>query len=312
MANIDPINDPAVIARFQKKYRENTNGCWIWTGSKDKDGYGQFRLNGVIQRAHRVSWLIAGQPLDPDKDLDHLCHIRRCVNPAHLEEVEHMENMRRIHGEEDWKEHSKGLTSPQQILQWADDVIDVSGLERPFLSPGADGYGMHTVEGAPWRECYIDASGYMPHDKYSFISLYLHCVSLGVDWRVAATEILTVSPFTLKNWSAVNPMWLEDFEQARTAGRLARFAHVEARLMDALEERMDDAEYKDLVRLRESYNKRDDMELRRKEPREGAAPASAPRVQLVFNGSPDKQAELLSRVVRVLAPAHEEDEDDDE
>lgn len=71
------------------------DGCWPWTGDISAKGYGRFFLQGVRYAAHR--WLfeqINGQ-VSLDMQLDHLCRVRNCVNPAHLEVVTPRENILR-------------------------------------------------------------------------------------------------------------------------------------------------------------------------------------------------------------------------
>jgi hypothetical protein len=63
--------------------------CWLWTGARTKAGYGNFRLDnrsGIVV-AHRYAWTALVGPLDPGIQLDHLCRIRNCVNPDHLDPV---------------------------------------------------------------------------------------------------------------------------------------------------------------------------------------------------------------------------------
>lgn len=66
---------------------EDANGCWIWTGAKDKDGYGQFTANCVPFKAHRVSYEIFVGSIPEDLVPDHTCKNPSCVNPKHLEPV---------------------------------------------------------------------------------------------------------------------------------------------------------------------------------------------------------------------------------
>jgi len=73
---------------------EKTPTCWLWTGATSQ-GYGHIRVNGKVHRAHRLSYEDAIGPVPDGLELDHLCHVTVCVNPAHLEAVTHSENMRR-------------------------------------------------------------------------------------------------------------------------------------------------------------------------------------------------------------------------
>lgn len=65
--------------------------CWLWVGKINASGY------GVIgdDLAHRRAYSLAVGVIGPGLQLDHLCCVKRCVNPAHLEPVTLQENMRR-------------------------------------------------------------------------------------------------------------------------------------------------------------------------------------------------------------------------
>lgn len=70
--------------------------CWIWTGSKNRQGYGHFGVNAhLIFAAHRFAYELTIGPVARHLDLDHLCKLRICVNPSHMEPVTHIENVRR-------------------------------------------------------------------------------------------------------------------------------------------------------------------------------------------------------------------------
>ena len=72
--------------RFWSKV-EVTSTCWLWTAHCNPDGYGRYRLNGTIRVAHRVAYEALTGPVPEGLDLDHLCRVRNCVNPEHLEPV---------------------------------------------------------------------------------------------------------------------------------------------------------------------------------------------------------------------------------
>jgi hypothetical protein len=71
--------------------------CWLWVGTKQTKGYGQFWFNGRGVLAHR--WLHEEMygPISDDMTVDHTCGTKTCVNPAHMEIVSRAENSRRRH-----------------------------------------------------------------------------------------------------------------------------------------------------------------------------------------------------------------------
>lgn len=81
-------------ARFWGKVHR-TDSCWTWSGSRSSAGYGNFKLDGQVVYAHRLSYEISVGPIPEGMYLDHLCRVRNCVNPDHLEPVANGENVRR-------------------------------------------------------------------------------------------------------------------------------------------------------------------------------------------------------------------------
>lgn len=74
---------------------DKTNECWLWTAYKDKDGYGKFGINNKTFMAHRFSYEYFIGKIPDGFQIDHLCRVRNCVNPDHLEPVTPKENTNR-------------------------------------------------------------------------------------------------------------------------------------------------------------------------------------------------------------------------
>lgn len=85
-----------MIQRFEKHYMPEPNsGCWIWISSLDGAGYARFSMNLKNQKAATFIYEFYKGPVPDGLELDHLCRVRCCVNPDHLEAVTHYENVQR-------------------------------------------------------------------------------------------------------------------------------------------------------------------------------------------------------------------------
>lgn len=99
-----PVRPRTVEERFWSRVDKlsSPNGCWLWTGSRITSGYGRitFTEDGRerLVVAHRWSYEALVGPIPDGLVLDHLCRVRHCVNPAHLEPVTQFENVMRGFG----------------------------------------------------------------------------------------------------------------------------------------------------------------------------------------------------------------------
>ena len=80
---------------WDKVQMEPNTGCWLWDGHVGANGYGQIKGKLKVMGAHRFSYEGHIGQIPDGLDLDHLCRVRSCVNPAHLEPVTRKENARR-------------------------------------------------------------------------------------------------------------------------------------------------------------------------------------------------------------------------
>ena len=114
--------------------RPDLGPCWVWLGEQLKNGYGRVRRysrNAEGQTnftAHRVAYELAIGPIPKGLEPDHLCRVRNCANPAHLELVTHKINCLRgvsfaaqharqthcVNGHEFTPENTARVTNPKR------------------------------------------------------------------------------------------------------------------------------------------------------------------------------------------------------
>lgn len=97
-----------LLSRLLNRVVEDENGCWLYQGAITPNGYGTISTGprGATRQivTHRVAWGLLVGEIDPKTPLDHLCHVRRCCNPKHLEPVTPAENaQRRRNAKMDWE-----------------------------------------------------------------------------------------------------------------------------------------------------------------------------------------------------------------
>lgn len=78
----------SILKRFNEKWQENEDGCWIWTAGKFSEGYAKFWYQDESCGGHRVSYKLFRGEIEADgvetPQVNHKCHVKECVNPAHL------------------------------------------------------------------------------------------------------------------------------------------------------------------------------------------------------------------------------------
>ena len=66
-------------------------GCWLWTAARTPD-YGAIHHEGRQYRAHRFIYELIAYGIPEGMQMDHLCRVKRCVSPLHVEPVTPSEN----------------------------------------------------------------------------------------------------------------------------------------------------------------------------------------------------------------------------
>ena len=152
--------------------------CWIWTGTRNADGYGKTMVNGRQFLAHRVAYELSRGPIPEGLVIDHLCQNRICCNPSHIEVVTPAENTQRgerkkshckrghLYDEENTIRIKKGRRCRACLREWKGWQGGVHSRERThcpqgheytpdntYLNPGTGGRHCRTcTRGRYWRK----------------------------------------------------------------------------------------------------------------------------------------------------------------
>jgi hypothetical protein len=104
-------------------------GCWIWTGALSRQGYSYISVKGRMFRVHRLTYEAAtGSEIPAGLVIDHLCRVRSCVNPDHLEAVTPLTNWQR--GKAPSVGHAMKTACPQGHPYDAKNTYTLRGKRR--------------------------------------------------------------------------------------------------------------------------------------------------------------------------------------
>jgi hypothetical protein len=105
-------------------HNEDEDECWEWTASRDKDGYGQFSIDGGKKtvKAHRFVLELNEGKLNQDELACHICDNPSCCNPYHIYKGSRSDNMRDAFSR-GRKNHNGSNNPPSKLTE--QDVITI-------------------------------------------------------------------------------------------------------------------------------------------------------------------------------------------
>jgi hypothetical protein len=138
----------------QAKIAVDENGCWLWLGYVMPSGYGRVpawvaHLCGGSSYAHRAYYTRFVGPIPEGLEIDHLCRVKGCCNPDHLEAVTRSENILRGRQPELTRarharyralgrcRHGHDLTDPRNVYRYGDGQRQCDVCRRERYIPAA-------------------------------------------------------------------------------------------------------------------------------------------------------------------------------
>jgi hypothetical protein len=141
--------------RLSERIVKSDNGCHEWVGFRNADGYGQLRVNGIVDRAHRVAYRLYVGEIPKGMHVCHKCDNPSCCNPEHLFLGSNNDNIkdsctknRRAIGER----CGRFALSKEQVIQIAGLINEGIGSSRIAKIAGVNDYLVRQIkDGVSWR-----------------------------------------------------------------------------------------------------------------------------------------------------------------
>jgi len=160
-----PAKEPPFKRLLSGYEKDADTMCWIWKGHKNKNGYGSIKAFGKMVSVHRLSYELHKGPIKDGMEILHSCDVALCINPDHLRQGTHAENMteaakrnRMPSGEDHWMRVSgnptKGVKSKQsiQVMVLGQPYGSLKEAERKLgLGGGTVAYWMKNAPDKAYR-----------------------------------------------------------------------------------------------------------------------------------------------------------------
>lgn len=159
------LTDRQLALFWTKVDKTGPGGCWLWTGALHAKGYGTWTVGrgagrSTSVRPHRVAWHLLRGEIPDGLVIDHVCQVRNCVNPDHLDVVPHARNLSRIPHAEVPTPMARVVAAllatrnPGEMADWWRHWLEADGYGRRRMERQAlrEATGSETFKGSATRE----------------------------------------------------------------------------------------------------------------------------------------------------------------
>ena len=81
------MDDATRLQTLMERCEIDEHGCWLWQGNRFGNGYAMMTVRRRKALVHRLAYQAAKGPIPDGLQVDHLCRVRHCINPDHMEAV---------------------------------------------------------------------------------------------------------------------------------------------------------------------------------------------------------------------------------
>ena len=148
LVTLTPGLGQTAAERFRTKVDRSAgdDACWSWLGARSQTGYGRFWVDGKTVKAHRWAYEHLVGPIPDGLTIDHLCRVRSCVNPAHLEPVSNRVNVLRGDAPAARNARKTHCVRGHEFTRQLDHFVDrVLGVARESICSFEDGHATDVV-----------------------------------------------------------------------------------------------------------------------------------------------------------------------
>ena len=114
----------------------NPDGCWLWTGGTDRQGYAKVAIDGRKGLGHRIAYERLVEPIPAGLMACHTCDNPSCCNPRHIKLGTNTDNQRDAARK---NRYARSMVDPEEMIEFCESnwpPADENHFERCMQQTG--------------------------------------------------------------------------------------------------------------------------------------------------------------------------------